>query len=140
MWDPEAGRLSFEALQRRAAARSAATLATRTPAHFVAFDILQADDIECSRFRIGSAAGAWKSSSWPGSDGCKDVVSDDHRCGQGAGVAGGLDQRVRRRRPGGQGESRRYRLGACAWTKIRRRDTAEAIIGAITGALARPSY
>ncbi|MEU9421186.1 hypothetical protein [Streptomyces sp. NPDC048272] len=49
VWDPEAGRLSFEALQRRAAARarSAATLATRTPAYFVAgFDILQADGVE----------------------------------------------------------------------------------------------
>ncbi|MGW6970375.1 ATP-dependent DNA ligase [Streptomyces sp. NPDC054952] len=42
VWDPEAGRLSFEALQRRAAA----TLAARSPAYFVAFDILQADDVE----------------------------------------------------------------------------------------------
>ncbi|MEV6575047.1 ATP-dependent DNA ligase, partial [Streptomyces sp. NPDC051577] len=48
MWDPEAGRLSFEALQRRAAARArtAVTLAARTPAYFVAFDILQADGVE----------------------------------------------------------------------------------------------
>ncbi|MFE9804723.1 hypothetical protein ACFYP6_38970 [Streptomyces goshikiensis] len=35
-WDPEAGRLSFEGLQRRAAARSrsAATLAARLPAYY----------------------------------------------------------------------------------------------------------
>ncbi|MFD5935698.1 hypothetical protein [Streptomyces sp. NPDC060333] len=35
VWDPAEGRLSFEALQRRAAARTrgAAALATRTPAY-----------------------------------------------------------------------------------------------------------
>ncbi|MGI5451258.1 hypothetical protein ACQEVM_36925 [Streptomyces sp. CA-243310] len=46
--EPEAGRLGFEALQRRAAARArnVATLAARTPACFVAFDILQADGVE----------------------------------------------------------------------------------------------
>ncbi|WP_240805735.1 hypothetical protein [Streptomyces sp. A1547] len=43
VWDVEAGRLSFEALQRRAAARArgAAGLAARWPAYFVAFDVLQ---------------------------------------------------------------------------------------------------
>ncbi|WP_329438754.1 hypothetical protein OG906_34265 [Streptomyces sp. NBC_01426] len=48
VWDPEAGRLSFEALQRRAAARarSASILTARTPAYFVAFDVLQADGVE----------------------------------------------------------------------------------------------
>ncbi|MFF5808670.1 hypothetical protein [Streptomyces sp. NPDC012746] len=33
----------------------------------------------------------------------------------------------------------RYRLGYRGWIKIRRRDTTEAIIGAITGTLTRPS-
>ncbi|MFG2235985.1 hypothetical protein ACGFNX_39355 [Streptomyces sp. NPDC048723] len=48
MWDPEAGRLSFEALQRRAAARrhGAPALAARWPACFVAFDVLQAEGVE----------------------------------------------------------------------------------------------
>ncbi|WP_234319438.1 hypothetical protein [Streptomyces sp. NRRL S-237] len=43
VWDTEAGRLSFEALQRRAAtrARGARALAARWPAYFVAFDLLQ---------------------------------------------------------------------------------------------------
>lgn len=43
VWDAEAGRLSFEALQRRAAAsaRGAAGLTARWPAYFVAFDVLQ---------------------------------------------------------------------------------------------------
>jgi ATP-dependent DNA ligase len=40
--------MSFEALQRRAASsgRTAARLAQETPAHFVAFDLLQADGQE----------------------------------------------------------------------------------------------
>ncbi|MGW8782592.1 ATP-dependent DNA ligase [Streptomyces sp. NPDC055796] len=43
VWDIEAGRLSFEALQRRAAtrARGAPALAAKWPAYFVAFDLLQ---------------------------------------------------------------------------------------------------
>ncbi|MEU9255463.1 ATP-dependent DNA ligase [Streptomyces sp. NPDC048270] len=32
----------------------------------------------------------------------------------------------------------RYLTGYCGWTKIRRRDTTEAIVGAITGTLTRP--
>ncbi|WP_250570393.1 hypothetical protein [Streptomyces sp. CJ_13] len=48
VWDTAAGRLSFEALQRRAAARgrTATALAAKTPAFFIAFD-------------------AWRSSSQP---------------------------------------------------------------------------
>ncbi|MFJ8563774.1 hypothetical protein [Streptomyces sp. NPDC093514] len=47
VWDSGAGRLSFEALQRRAAtrARGARTLAARWPAYF-AFDLLQQDGKE----------------------------------------------------------------------------------------------
>ncbi|MGW7348508.1 ATP-dependent DNA ligase [Streptomyces sp. NPDC054854] len=48
VWDPEAGRLSFEAWQPRAAARArtALALAARLPAYHVAFDILQPDGAE----------------------------------------------------------------------------------------------
>ncbi|MGW7436777.1 ATP-dependent DNA ligase [Streptomyces sp. NPDC054849] len=48
VWNPEAGRLPFGALQRRAAtrARGAAGLAARWPAYFVAFDVLQQDGQE----------------------------------------------------------------------------------------------
>ncbi|MFD9010380.1 RNA ligase family protein [Streptomyces sp. NPDC059552] len=51
VWDTEQSRLSFEALQRRAAtrARGAAGLAARWPAYFVAFDLLQHDDEELLR-------------------------------------------------------------------------------------------
>ncbi|MFJ8215044.1 hypothetical protein [Streptomyces sp. NPDC096033] len=43
VWDAGEGRLSFEALQRRAAARgrSAPALAAKWPAYFAAFDVLQ---------------------------------------------------------------------------------------------------
>ncbi|MEU6867140.1 hypothetical protein ABZ924_28495 [Streptomyces sp. NPDC046876] len=42
VWDTATGRLSFEALQRRAAARgrTATALAAKTPAFFIAFDAL----------------------------------------------------------------------------------------------------
>ncbi|MEU2955941.1 ATP-dependent DNA ligase [Streptomyces xanthochromogenes] len=45
VWDQEAGQLSFEGLQRRAAARSrsAHLLAAALPAYYVAFDLLQQD-------------------------------------------------------------------------------------------------
>ncbi|MFD0268753.1 hypothetical protein ACFVGY_19605 [Streptomyces sp. NPDC127106] len=48
VWDTAVGRLSFEALQRRAAARgrTAAALAAKTPAFFIAFDVLQQDGTE----------------------------------------------------------------------------------------------
>ncbi|MFF4457884.1 hypothetical protein [Streptomyces goshikiensis] len=48
VWDTAAGRLSFEALQRRAAARgrTATALAAKTPAFFIAFDALQIDGTE----------------------------------------------------------------------------------------------
>ncbi|MEU3726575.1 hypothetical protein [Streptomyces sp. NPDC031705] len=48
VWDAEAGRLSFEALQRRAAARGrgAVGLVGWWPAYFVAFDVLQQDSQE----------------------------------------------------------------------------------------------
>ncbi|MCX5380278.1 hypothetical protein [Streptomyces sp. NBC_00091] len=48
VWDAEAGRLSFEALQRRAAARArgAPALAAGWSAYFAAFDVLQLDGEE----------------------------------------------------------------------------------------------
>ncbi|MFJ5546448.1 hypothetical protein [Streptomyces sp. NPDC093225] len=49
VWGVAASRLSFEGLQRRAAARArgAAALATGWPAYFVAFDVRQQDCAEC---------------------------------------------------------------------------------------------
>ncbi|MFF8280713.1 hypothetical protein ACF05T_32400 [Streptomyces lateritius] len=48
VWDTAAGRLSLEALQRRAAARgrTATALAAKSTAFFIAFDALQIGGIE----------------------------------------------------------------------------------------------
>ncbi|MGW7334242.1 ATP-dependent DNA ligase, partial [Streptomyces sp. NPDC054840] len=48
VWAPDAGRRSYEGLQRRAAARgrSGPGRVARWPAYFVAFDVLQLDGVE----------------------------------------------------------------------------------------------
>ncbi len=141
VWDTEAGRLSFEALQRRVAARArgARALAARWPAYFVAFDLLQQDGQElltppyaerralleglfsenaltapwtlCPMTTDLAKAREWLES-WP------DV----------SGVEGILVKPL----------NGRYLPGYRGWTKIRRRDTTETIVGAITGTLTRP--
>ncbi|MFE5861517.1 ATP-dependent DNA ligase [Streptomyces virginiae] len=141
VWDVEAGRLSFEALQRRAAtrARGALALAARWSAYFVAFGLLQQDGQELlarpyaerralleNLFSEHALTAPWtlcpmttdlaQAREWlePWTD-----VS---------GVEGILVKSM----------SQRYLPGYRGWTKIRRRDTTEAIIGAITGTLTRP--
>ncbi|ARE79525.1 ATP-dependent DNA ligase (plasmid) [Streptomyces sp. Sge12] len=141
VWDTEAGRLSFEALQRRAAtrARGAQTLAARWPAYFVAFDLLQHDGQELltrpyaerrtlleNLFTEHALTAPWtlcpmttdlaKAREWLES--WTDV----------SGVEGILVKPL----------NGRYLAGYRGWTKIRRRDTTETIVGAITGTLTRP--
>ncbi|MGW1765138.1 ATP-dependent DNA ligase [Streptomyces sp. NPDC002073] len=141
VWDTEEGRLSFEALQRRAAARgrSAPTLAARTPAYYVAFDVLQLDGTELlthpyaerraqleNLFTHNALSAPWtlcpmttdraKAQEWLES--WTDV----------SGVEGIVVKAM----------NQRYLPSARGWYKIRRRDTIEALIGAITGTLTRP--
>ncbi|MFD8789441.1 ATP-dependent DNA ligase [Streptomyces vinaceus] len=141
VWDTEAGRLSFEALQRRAAtrARGAAGLVARWPAYFVAFDLLQHDGQELltrpyaerralleNLFSEHALTAPWtlcpqttdlaKAREWLES--WTDV----------SGVEGILIKPL----------NSRYLPGYRGWTKIRRRDTTETIVGAITGTLTRP--
>ncbi|MFJ9551873.1 ATP-dependent DNA ligase [Streptomyces erythrochromogenes] len=141
VWDTEEGRLSFEALQRRAAARArgARALAARWPAYFVAFDLLQQDGQELlvrpyaerralleNLFSSRGLTAPWtlvpqttdlaKAREW------LETWTDV------SGVEGILIKPL----------NGRYLPGYRGWTKIRRRDTTEAIIGAITGTLARP--
>ncbi|MEU9087672.1 ATP-dependent DNA ligase [Streptomyces sp. NPDC048357] len=141
VWDTAAGRLSFEALQRRAAtrARGALTLAVKWPAYFVAFDLLQHDGHELltrpyaerrtlleNLFSENALTAPWtlcpmttdlaKAREWLES--WTDV----------SGVEGILIKPL----------TSRYLPGYRGWTKIRRRDTTETIIGAITGTLTRP--
>ncbi|WP_369780101.1 ATP-dependent DNA ligase [Streptomyces sp. R33] len=141
VWDVEAGRLSFEALQRRAAARArgAGSLAVRWPAYFVAFDVLQLDGQELlSRpykerralleqlFTDHALTAPWtlcpmttdlaKAREW------LETWTDV------SGVEGIVVKPL----------TSRYLPSYRGWTKIRRRDTTEAITGAITGTLTRP--
>ncbi|WP_405533821.1 ATP-dependent DNA ligase (plasmid) [Streptomyces avidinii] len=141
VWDTEAERLSFEALQRRAAtrARGAQALAARWPAYFVAFDLLQHDGQELltrpyaerralleNLFSEHALTAPWtlcpqttdlaRAREWLES--WTDV----------SGVEGILVKPL----------NGRYLPGYRGWTKIRRRDTTEAIVGAITGTLTRP--
>ncbi|MFP1629894.1 ATP-dependent DNA ligase [Streptomyces sp. 5K101] len=133
--------MSFEALQRRAVsgARTVDDLATRMPAHFIAFDVLQADGQElltepyqrrrdalenlfqehgltppwtlCPMTTDPALAQEWLTS-WTRVPGVEGVVI--------------------------KGLRQRYVPGARAWFKVRRRETTEAVIGAVTGSLARP--
>ncbi|MFJ3861924.1 ATP-dependent DNA ligase [Streptomyces sp. NPDC090085] len=145
VWDTAAGRLSFEALQRRAAARgrTATALAAQTPAFFIAFDVLQIDGTEllallyAERRRRLEVLFAARPLTTPWTlcpmttdpDKAREWLEDWTDISD-VGIEGIVVKNM----------SRPYRPGVRdpAWTKIRRRNTTEAIIGAITGTLARP--
>ncbi|MFJ4126066.1 ATP-dependent DNA ligase [[Kitasatospora] papulosa] len=132
--------LSFTALQHRATAgRNARALAAEMPAHFIAFDVLQNQGQEllnapfahrrdvlealfaghrllppwtlCPSTTDPATAGEWLHE-WTDIPGIEGVVVKSLT---------GL-----------------YRPGVRGWTKIRRRNTTEALIGAITGSLHHP--
>lgn len=140
VWDTEAGRLSFEALQRRAAtrARGARVLAARWPAYFVAFDLLQQDGQELLRRPYAERRSLLENlfsehaltAPWTLCPMTTDLAKAQewlHSWTDVSGVEGILIKRM----------SQRYLPGYRGWTKIRRRDTTEAIIGAVTGTLTR---
>ncbi|MFJ8856312.1 ATP-dependent DNA ligase [Streptomyces sp. NPDC102437] len=134
-------RLSFEALQRRAVSgeRTAAQLAVAAPAHYIAFDVLQAGGREllrepyehrrtvleglftehgltppwtlCPMTTDPAVAQEWLAS-WTEVQGVEGLVI--------------------------KGLGQIYRPGARGWFKVRRRQTTEALIGGVTGTLARP--
>ncbi|WP_331756393.1 ATP-dependent DNA ligase [Streptomyces sp. NBC_01568] len=141
VWDTAAGRLSFEALQRRAAARgrTAAALAAKTPAFFIAFDVLQQDGTELltrpyrERRRILEDLFDTHQLSppWTLCPMTTDLAKAREWLETWTDVSGVEGILVK-------GMNQRYLPGSRAWYKIRRRDTTEAIIGAITGTLARP--
>ncbi|WP_240802107.1 RNA ligase family protein [Streptomyces sp. A1136] len=141
VWDVEAGVLSFEGLQRRAAARtrSASALAAKLPALFVVFDVLQFDGRELldlpyveRRARLEALfADHALTSPWT----LCPMTTDAAKAREWleswtdvSGVEGIVVKPQSRYMPGHRG----------AWTKVRRRDTTEAITGAITGTLTRP--
>ncbi|WP_053675841.1 hypothetical protein [Streptomyces sp. WM4235] len=118
--------MSFEALQRQAAARArtAATLAAGLPAYCVPFEILQADDVELlalpyrerrRRLEVLFAARGL-TAPWTLCPMTTDVAKAREWLGDWTDVSGVEGLVVK-------GMSQRYRPGARAWTKIRRRDT-----------------
>ncbi|MFE4082903.1 ATP-dependent DNA ligase [Streptomyces sp. YIM B13502] len=136
----EGGQFSFEALQRRAASGgwTAARLAEVLPAHFVAFDILQVEGQELLQepyerrrakleglFTEYALAPPW--TLCPETD---DVRAAHDWLTSWTEVPGVEGLVIR-------GREQRYIPGARGWYKIRRRDTTEGIVGAITGTLRR---
>ncbi|MFJ8713841.1 ATP-dependent DNA ligase [Streptomyces violaceus] len=139
VWSRE--QLSFEALQRRSASSGGAArrLAEEIPAHFIVFDALQADGRELLRepyvhrrtlleelfTRLRLAA------PWTLCPETSDVRTAQEWLTSWTEVPGVEGLVIK-------GGKQRYLPGVRGWYKIRRRDTTEAIVGAITGTLRRP--
>ncbi|MEU3317094.1 ATP-dependent DNA ligase [Streptomyces sp. NPDC006662] len=141
VWDAGESRLSFEALQRRAAARSrsAPALAARWPAYFAAFDVLQLDGQELLQrpyrdrrteleklFTDRALTAPW--TLVPMTTDLATAREWLQTWTDVTGVEGLVCKSM----------ASRYLPGYRGWTKIKRRDTTEAIIGAVTGSPARP--
>ncbi|WP_331734934.1 ATP-dependent DNA ligase (plasmid) [Streptomyces sp. NBC_01166] len=137
--DPH-GQLSFTALQRRATAgRNARVLAAEMPAHFIAFDVLQSDGQELldepfarrrevledlfTSYRLAPPWTLCPSTTDP-------AIADEwlYEWTDVPGVEGVVVKSL----------TGRYRPGVRGWTKVRRRNTTEALIGGVTGTLRRP--
>ncbi|MCC0100487.1 ATP-dependent DNA ligase [Streptomyces flavotricini] len=141
VWDTEAGALSFEALQRRAAARarSAATLAACTPAYFLAFDVLQLDGVATMglpyrerrrRLEVLCSARAL-TAPWTLCPMTTDLATAQDWLENWTDVSGVEGLVIKPL-------TSKYLPNTRGWTKVRRRDTTEAVIGAVTGTLTRP--
>ncbi|MFJ6784410.1 ATP-dependent DNA ligase [Streptomyces yangpuensis] len=140
-WDTTAGRLSFEGLQRRTAARgpTARRLAATLPAYFVAFDVLQQDDTVLlhhpyrqRRLRLEALfTGRRLTAPWALCPMTRDLFKAEQWLETWTEIPG-LEGIVVK------AMNQPYRPGYRGWYKLRRRDTTEAIIGAITGTLIRP--
>ncbi|MFB6805176.1 ATP-dependent DNA ligase [Streptomyces sp. NPDC056387] len=142
VWDAKTRRLSFEGLQRRTAARGRTTrqgLAQSLPAFFVAFDILQQDGIELlrhpyrqRRLRLEALFTDHElSSPWTLCPMTTDLIKAEQwleTWTELSGIEGIVVKAL----------NQPYHPGHRGWYKLRRRDTTEAIIGAITGTPIRP--
>ncbi len=134
-------RMSFEALQRRAVSggRTAARLANEMPAHFIAFDILQADGEELLNVPYGERRARLEhlftdhqlTAPWTLCPETTDAATAQEWLTSWTRVPGVEGLVIR-------GSGQKYLPGARALYKVRRRDTTEAVIGAITGTMRRP--
>ncbi|MDX3536839.1 ATP-dependent DNA ligase [Streptomyces sp. MB09-01] len=141
VWDTKADQLYFEGLQRRtaASARSARRLAARLPAFFIAFDILQQDESELisypyrqRRLRLEALfAGHRLSAPWTLCPMTTDLIKAQQWLESWTEISGVEGIVVK-------AMNQPYLPGHRGWYKLRRRDTTEAIIGAVTGTLIRP--
>ncbi|MGW8395849.1 ATP-dependent DNA ligase [Streptomyces lydicus] len=134
-------RVSFEALQRRAASsgRTAARLAEEMPAHFIAFDVLQVDGQELLQTPYNERRAHLET-----------LFAEHHLtapwtlCPETADLALARDWLTSWTEVPGieglliRGSQQRYLPGVRALIKVRRRNTTEAFIGAITGTLRLP--
>ncbi|MEU9983771.1 ATP-dependent DNA ligase [Streptomyces sp. NPDC050856] len=135
------GQMSFEALQRRAVSggRTAARLAQEMPAHFIAFDLLQIDGQELLHVPYGERRAQLEelfterglSAPWTLCPDTTEVVTAREWLTSWTQVPGVEGLVIR-------GSGQRYLPGARALYKVRRRDTTEAVVGAITGTVRRP--
>ncbi|WCD91284.1 DNA ligase C (plasmid) [Streptomyces xanthophaeus] len=142
VWDAEAGQLSFEGLQRRAAARSrtAPVLAARLPAYYVVFDVLQSEGgVELlslpyrerrRRLEVLFAARGL-TAPWTLCPMTTDVAKAQEWLESWTDVSGVEGLVIKPL-------TSRYLPGYRGWSKLRRRDTTEAVVGAVTGTLTRP--
>jgi ATP-dependent DNA ligase len=137
-WSTE-GRLEFEALQRRnSAGRRAAELARAEPCHYVVFDLLERDgeDIRQEPLSVRRAALEETFARVPdGSPLTLGLQTGDLELAQewfDSLAAVGIEGLVIK----GAGEP--YRSGARGWRKVKHYATTEAVIGGVTGDLARP--
>ncbi|WP_327733009.1 ATP-dependent DNA ligase [Streptomyces nojiriensis] len=140
-WNTKVGQLSFEGLQRRTAAlgRSARRLAATLPAFFIAFDILQQDGTELKnypyrqrRVRLEALfAEHHLSTPWTLCPMTTDLLKAQQWLESWTEISGVEGIVVK-------AMNQPYRPGRREWYKLRKRNTTEAIIGAITGTLIRP--
>lgn len=134
-------RMSFEALQRRAVSggRAAARLAQEMPAHFIVFDLLQLDGQELLHVPYGERRARLEqlctdrglSAPWTLCPETTDPATAKEWLTSWTQVPGVEGLVIR-------GSGQRYLPGVRALYKVRRRDTTEAVVGAITGPVRRP--
>ncbi|MGW1601409.1 ATP-dependent DNA ligase [Streptomyces eurythermus] len=135
------GRMSFEALQRRAVSggRTAARLAQEMPAYFIVFDLLQLDGQELLHVPYGERRVQLEqlftdrglSAPWTLCPETTDPATAKEWLTSWTQVPGVEGLVIR-------GSGQRYLPGARALYKVRCRDTTEAVVGAITGTVRRP--
>ncbi|WP_328774905.1 ATP-dependent DNA ligase [Streptomyces goshikiensis] len=142
VWDAKAGRLSFEGLQCRTAARGRRgmrALAASLPAYFIAFDILQQDGNELigypyrqRRLRLEALFALHRlAAPWTLCPMTTDLIKAQQWLESWTEISGVEGIVVK-------AMNQPYRPGHRGWYKLRRRNTTEAIIGAITGTMIRP--